>query len=118
MLGAPPHWSSGTSRSPSLWRIRPLTSSRARAAGSTSRTLLVFLALGRREGWVGTVTKLGSDVLLLSSLSEGNFLLLPQGKCGRGSSPSPTESPRPGMPLLGGDEAQGPQWRLIVEPRN
>lgn len=37
------HCSSGTSRSPSLWRPRPLASSRARASGSMSRMLLVFL---------------------------------------------------------------------------
>lgn len=40
--------SSGTSRSPSLWRVRPPISSRDWAAGSESRTLFLFLTLGRR----------------------------------------------------------------------
>lgn len=40
----------GASRSPWLWRLRPLISSRAWASGSASRTLLLLLALGRKGG--------------------------------------------------------------------
>lgn len=112
------HGSSGTSRSPSLWRPRPLASSRARASGSMSRMLLVFLTLGRRkEGCVQRPEPAG-DVLPLARFSEqarGPTDATREMQEAGAMAPPPLCPPDPGRPSLGGGAVQGGQ-QLIVKP--
>ena len=96
----------------------PLASSRARASGSMSRMLLVFLTLGRRkEGCVQRPEPAG-DVPPLARFSEqmrGPIDATREMQEAGAMAPPPLCPPNPGRPSLGGDAVQGGQ-QLIVKP--
>lgn len=117
---APAHWSqSGTSRSPSLCRARPLISSRACASGSTSRMLFLLVAWGRRgEGVMEGARQRGRSGSPRTRDRQWFLLVPPHQLCrtvhahpvpqGTRWAPAPTPHPPRRPSLAGARQTPGP----------